>query len=1370
MLNKTLITNKDIKKTPGKPESSLVPPEKINDLYKSSSIKQPDDIKRNYSSYNTPFEEFQEWPNEEILTNFNNNYNKAKVVKEDNISINRIKDTNFNAKSNEVITSPKSYLHYQSDECFVDPCDIVLPESILKANQDIKWKRIGDFIIDLEIVSNIKSLVSYNDSSNNTYILSLLNKIRDIYFLYVGKQNSIVKTRLSFKDNQSYNTSNNKDNISSLNDNKRIINNKIEELGEFKAYFRQMINLIEEKRYFNICEFEFSELSNSNNLSCNNVENNTNNPVNIINEKKILINNMYINNLDSNIYPIINWIASIYQFIIDNNLSQEENLIKRIYPQVNGIPVYNSYGKYWVKLFYQGKDILVEVDDYVPVNQDEKIMMPCCFNLYNEKSKLHSINTGSSLSEKLKNNIWPFILSKALYKLFSFKYVNLEYIDSEVGDLCYLTALTSFCKPQKIKLYSFDLINEILNNSKYEGLDNKSIDNTLILLYNKELSFSKENFEIVSILRKRILERFTSNRTLEKSINYKLKTIRSPSVIASNISNKLLPNIDGLEDTSIKLHRKNYKLTDINNQENKRLARDLQKNTYSSNKANIVDVVSQNTSDCNTIKDSLIEEHQNVLFTKINNNELTLNNTIYSLYDCFDNYKFNMMRLKLLDFSDIKKKMNDNKLPYKQLNKKEKLEYLDSLASLRREQKEIIFKRIERLKDDGINYKLIKINNSSDKKISSLILNNKCLNNKKLSNEINNNLTYQSTSNNIYNKNSKSNLNICFYSQLISEFTDKDIEIAKVCLKNNWKYPPIEYYKEMFFADESNINHLISIFNKENNINNTTNKESKAVTNRSTNVNNITTHKKINSISNEYLNVSQDLLNSKKADKLWNKDIYLKIMEDNIVNFSNIETNLSLFDYLTNLQRNNGIWLKFAESCFNSAVLIHNSKKYTYYYLWKFKWENYKNDYFNDNVKNNVISLKPTINSIKDEDSNIYNNKSKMLIIFNYNTIKEGCSLDFNLNLKISNNKDSNEINVKFTKDENTYYTDNLSPLNNYYIQIDSGLYPYGFSLELYSIHHDFENISYENFTKINTKIESQIFNLAFPSLQENKHYLISKYTLSNVKCNLNIMFDFNLEDIYISKSIYVNLYNNSNKNNKRIYPSNYFLIEPLNNEEDYYIIDVAIYSPSNIDSYSFQLNFYIDKSNDTNNNIAIKEINLVEPYYIQDEVKKNKYGLLFKTYVYPPDISYCNLFINLVKEEQKMSESSNIARKTMEKISNKLKNTQISTTNNATTKVYVNIDTIVDLSLEIKDYKGDIVFEMHFYNKILTPNIMFEGFIKSNNNNYIKPISNEESGIANINKRNSKNNISNIYYEPYELLCYVNLNTSIEWWNVRLI
>ena len=66
--------------------------------------------------------------------------------------------------------------------------------------------------------------------------------------------------------------------------------------------------------YFNICEIEFSELSNSNNLSCNNVENNTNNPVNIINEKKILINNMYINNLVSNIYPIINWIASIYQF------------------------------------------------------------------------------------------------------------------------------------------------------------------------------------------------------------------------------------------------------------------------------------------------------------------------------------------------------------------------------------------------------------------------------------------------------------------------------------------------------------------------------------------------------------------------------------------------------------------------------------------------------------------------------------------------------------------------------------------------------------------------------------------------------------------------------------------------------------------------------------------------------------------------------------------------------------------------------------------------------------------------------------------------------------------------------------------------
>jgi hypothetical protein len=40
----------------------------------------------------------------------------------------------------------------------------------------------------------------------------------------------------------------------------------------------------------------------------------------------------------------------------------------KIYPQKEGVPVYNPSGRYWVKLYYRGKERKIEVDDKMPVN------------------------------------------------------------------------------------------------------------------------------------------------------------------------------------------------------------------------------------------------------------------------------------------------------------------------------------------------------------------------------------------------------------------------------------------------------------------------------------------------------------------------------------------------------------------------------------------------------------------------------------------------------------------------------------------------------------------------------------------------------------------------------------------------------------------------------------------------------------------------------------------------------------------------------------------------------------------------------------------------------------------------------------------
>lgn len=115
------------------------------------------------------------------------------------------------------------------------------------------------------------------------------------------------------------------------------------------------------------------------------------------------------------------WLTSIFQLILDlklNDAYTEKSLFYNIYPQRNNFPTVSPSGRYWIKLYFMGKPRKVEIDDRIPCNENEDFVFPRC----------------ESLEE-----IWPALLTKAILKLHSYKYLNKSY--NEIADLSYIYSL-----------------------------------------------------------------------------------------------------------------------------------------------------------------------------------------------------------------------------------------------------------------------------------------------------------------------------------------------------------------------------------------------------------------------------------------------------------------------------------------------------------------------------------------------------------------------------------------------------------------------------------------------------------------------------------------------------------------------------------------------------------------------------------------------------------------------------------------------------------------------------------------------------------------------------------------------------------------
>jgi len=126
------------------------------------------------------------------------------------------------------------------------------------------------------------------------------------------------------------------------------------------------------------------------------------------------------------------WVTSQLQFIKDRSIrdvESKESIWQRIYPQENGSPVISPSGRYWVKLRFQGKERLVEVDDRMPCDSKRRLLFPRTVNNF---------------------EIWPHILLKAILKVFSYKWYSANSnFDPEVGDGSIVYSLTGLI-PERI--------------------------------------------------------------------------------------------------------------------------------------------------------------------------------------------------------------------------------------------------------------------------------------------------------------------------------------------------------------------------------------------------------------------------------------------------------------------------------------------------------------------------------------------------------------------------------------------------------------------------------------------------------------------------------------------------------------------------------------------------------------------------------------------------------------------------------------------------------------------------------------------------------------------------------------------------------
>ena len=1248
------------KKTTKSAKDYIPPTVKQENIREEFPLKFPESFDKDYSPKLIPNVLFPEWPSDEIINSFDfSNGGKKYLDPNSNLlifpySLRKETYTNFEW------LRPENYLEKKKLISLIKEKMDYKNFNFIKNKIELATKNLLNFENDFKEKEENKEENEENENNNINN-----NNINSNKEINEEKENEKEKNILSILDNMEININrrNSIDIAIAEGHNssfvKEFYNSKLN--NEEKQIFLEYQKYLKEKDKEKIIIVNSEEVDPPiQNLDQKNQKNK--------NEIQIIFHKLLPSNMDLSL-PLCDycrWIASQYQIILDNKINTENdknNFLRCIYPQdKNGVPQYNPSGLYWVKLYHMGKYRKIEIDDRFPVNKE-------------------TYDNYFPLTEN-KSEIWPLILTKALIKLYSYKYKCDKYEQEEIGDTSILYSLTKYIGVKLSNNTFFDYLNNLQNKKKSEKEeDNQEIDNLIldkenteyngydvIVAYINSRTYGNNNNiqeknkekkdEIIPYINKNRIsykERIIKIEEINKrSPKYKKSTIQIKKLSLRNkIPTEILLQLEKFEKNIVSSTQKEL----VGNKRYKEIHRFLtNENIYKNYEKFIVE--------------KGLKLHDSGLICDVG----------YTLLEIFQCGNFNMRRLKPIDFSDMKL---DIKVKYKQMSPDEKANYLEKIKDLKIRQKKEKINRINKYLENGTNILFIKFTNESN------------LKNKKK-------------------------------AYLIETlFNMREIEAAKNCIKNKYSFPPENYFENTFipkltkdeetgeinFWTKNFYRRLLKDYFKE---------EEKKLSNENNEENN-----NDNNINNENNNINKNLFQE---------------FEEKSSEFNN-ELNLSLNDL------RNGTWMRYEifKTCFNNFILFKNGTKFKYNLNLDNIWYNYEKDIFEENEHSKIVFLQKEENSENIINNNNFNNilkENELYIIFEPNSEKNNKSVsgempyqkneetklghkfnDLNCYVSISiyevnESKTVTKIKSFTLKDYFTVYNIDLSNIQqsknskNFFINIQSGLFPFGFNLEFFSNFYKIENYSYNQFLIEYKNYQEKKINIMHPILPKGKFYLIKTFKIEfkNEENNNNKIVNFftnfiNYDDNVVKNNIDVVLINPITNKKVKIYYRKFFNIDF--NISSFYRVELSVISPYNVNEKNFE---YIVLYNSPYINIEVFEN--IYPFYIRQKYFPNKHNILFNELIFPSDLINTTLDISL---EYRPNENNNDE--------NKNNNNE---NNNYSDEALINLkEKSFPFSIRVYFYfsLGDkLVFKKDFENSTLIRNLILES--KNINPKDIKDVS----------------------------------------------
>ena len=1258
----------------------------------------------------------------------------------------------------------------ESQKKYIDPNNdkVLLPLSLFTdyLNMNIKWSSPENYITEIYL----DKLIQKQMPKKNPFRFRA--KVHECY----QEELKIRQKNLEKKNNEGEENSN-ENNIQNSEESESDIDKK-DEFFIYRDFFKILDQQLEIKVVNFITRMETEEEMNErikrqeeelqqqmlNDKNKKGKKHPGKNAGNEIQQEKIELTLPSPNNisLKENIPPFSRWLGSIFQIIKDRNLldvKTGENIWQKIYPQKNGVPIYNKNGHYMVKLYHMGKMRKIEIDDRMPLSQNDEFFFPRC----------------ESLEE-----LWPALLTKALIKLYSYKIISNKFY--EIGDAEPFYALTGYIPTifKEIEINNNKISGENHNQSRIIETDSKKDESS-----NKENNIKNENENNL----KDSLEKNNNNENNNEEEQKKEENVETISKEKIDFLEKALTdenysNSNYLVECFKTIDKNFYKVqNDLNNLDEEEEEQIIEQMHINNNvekpenqehpqKENINEIIPEEDHNDIKVVDNNIESLPDDVTKKslaskaatINNkqnnflssmkNKLTLtsdfsmtdynklefkrihekledysmeNNLykgiLYDIVDFFDNKEYNMNRLQPIDFSDLKamlKNFNKNNV-FKQLSKEEKKEYITNLKEIKEKQRFLKAQRIESLKLKGPQYYSVKIENKGIDQTS-----------------------YK------------------------AKYIEQEYQMAKKCLLNKWEFPPMDYLDKRYEEKKA--------LEREKELQEEMEQEEKNKKKKKKDKEKKFVEKKETEENKE--------IKENKEKRTWSKEIYMQLINNNTEQFN---------ESVSPITRSDGYWIEsniFFNS-FNKFIVLYNPSKYNTVFNWDNYWTD-TSDILTPKDENSVLYLKKitqpkienTIANAKDKkDKNEHQPVEEIVIkneipcnyiVIMYEAISDKNNKLRNLPFKVNFRfikKDEKYENGKIVKIDSFYGSERIDGLNEdseYFLIFEGGVFPEGFFIKVIS---DFSisPLNYQTFLANHQGFNKQTFHVEHNALQKNEIYVILRVSILNEARSKFMIISNNTKDKYSNDFIKINICDITNRNTKKnvefktffeLNPGEYMLVMTIN---PIYVLDANSYDVD-ILSYSDISNSIMMDVSQTNTavpgeqnkplGLTMEQIEMVAPYEIIDNYHHNKNNILFKEFIFAGDKISALFHIKMIKLiNENIDENGN--EKVIDK-NDKAKNNKLNAPsknaepNEIPEKQDNSLDDLVRLKLELFNKENELILTEDFYNEITLHNLVFEGNVVVENagNKGAKKL--DKKSLAEASSNTPPSNL------PYRLICTI--------------